>query len=235
MPKDHKFIGSPFSILLWSLLASNANPDDVEPVDEIDTVQSFLEENVIGRTLETRITSQITGSSLEAEFHRRTHYQNLIRTPEALSFDVVFLVKQKNYDLDENGKRLDKPPQVKDRNLVIRYSVRQLKSSGTLVGLQRVLTNSLTDPTGAGSAVQMSVKNSRLILTASTPLYSDHFAAADKLKTGASKITNEFWTEDQKLKSKIHEFGYDVDPETLERTPSGHDIKFEEVEIDSLW
>jgi Ca-activated chloride channel family protein len=213
-------------VVTWWQQASN----------ELDRVYRFLESHVIDRTLECQIITKITGDQVEAEFQRRAKYVNLVRTPIAVRFDAIVLIKQQNYDLDKDGQRLDKPPYIKDRSSVIRYTVRTAQSTGKLIGTSALVTSSMKEIVeGSGEALQVSLEGDRLTMVGSTPLYDDYFAPGGKYKPGAGRTTNEFHVQDGKLRLRSHELGFDVNPETLIRTPNGDNIVLESRETAGLF
>jgi hypothetical protein len=217
-------------------LASGLAIADVEkPDDTFDAVAAFVQKNLIGRTIETSITSKITDGSLETEFTRRTMYINLVRSKDVFTFDMIILIKQKLWDLDKNGKRVNEKPRIKDRALVSRYGLRKSKSTGKAIGGLILLTSSVSRPSLNGSAIRMWVSDGKLIMVSTTPLYYDRFAKGDKYKPGASKVTTEFVVKQGKLHATTVEKGFDVDPETLKQTFNGHDVTLPEREVDSLF
>jgi hypothetical protein len=88
---------------------------------------------------------------------------------------------------------------------------------------------------GSGEALQVSLEGDRLTMVGSTPLYDDYFAPGGKYKPGAGRTTNEFHVQDGKLRLRSHELGFDVNPETLIRTPNGDNIVLESRETAGLF
>lgn len=221
-------------IATYERLAS-ADHAPQSPGSQLDSAFRFIKTKLIGKTIETKIVAKIAGGDLESEFTRRTLFLNLIQTPEGLTYDEVVLIKQCNYDLDKNGKRLDQPPAIKDRAVVQRVAVRERKSTGDLVGMSSILTNSLQDATGAVTAVRMRVTGERLELIRSTPVYEDFFAPGGKEIAGASETTTEYFMDNGRLKARTRDLGFDVDPKTLVRKPGRHDLTVEDVQVDGLF
>lgn len=208
---------------------------DQPSASQFDAAMDFVEKNLIGRTLELKTGAKIAGGSLETEFIRRIKFLNLVRSKDAATFDEIGLIKQKIWDLDKDGKRINEMPRVEDRQLVLRIGIRESKATGELIGASEVLTSSYMRPTGAGTAVRMWFKNDRLFLEQTTPLYSDFFAKGGAFKPGASIVLTEFFVKDGKVHSSFVEKAFDVNSKTLERTQSGPDVSSSEVEIEGLF
>ncbi len=228
------------TILLTSLsiafvAASIAIAADSAIPKSFQEVADFVESNLVGKTLETKVTSKISDDTLETEFHRRTMYTNLVRTDDTATFDAIVLIRQKLWDLDSNGKRTTDEPRVKNRALVIRYGVHASKATGDAIGTSSILTNSIAPTPGQGSGIQMRVKDKKLILVVSTPMYFDAFAKDDKYRPAASTATTIFSVTEEKLTAETVEIGYDVNPTTLERSPSGHEVRLKDAEIPGLF
>ncbi len=212
-------------------LADEEKGGDSEP----DRVYAFVKANVIGKTLERKTTAKIANDKVEAEFVRRMQFLNLTRTAETISFHAIVIIKQKNYDLDDRGQRLDKPPQVTDRSLVTRYMVRQMKSTGKLVGSLTLLIFSTQEP-GAPDGLQIGMEGGSMVMVQTTSLYDDFFGAAGAFKPGASRTKWTFSVEGGKLRLTTHDKAFDVDPETLERTPwKSERAPYVDNEIESLF
>ncbi len=202
---------------------------------EADQVYRFLDENLIGKTLERKSQKKIANDTVEAEFVRRMQFLNLTRTAETISFDLIALIKQTNYDLDDRGRRLDKPPQVTDRSLVSRCMVRRLKSTGKLVGSLTMLTSSTGEP-GTPDGLQIRMEGGSLVMVQTTSLYDDFFAAAGAFKPAASRTKWMFSVEQDQLRLTTQEAICDVDPATLERKPWKSDrAPSVDYEVESLF
>ncbi len=192
--------------------------NDSAPRTPFNQVVDFVEKHLAGKTLEAKTTSKVNGEQLETEFHRKTMYTNVIRTKDTATFDAIILIQQRLWALDSEGKRKSESPTLKDRALLIRYGVHASKSTGEAVGTSEILTNSLSPTVGMGSAIQMRVSDSKLILVATTPTYSDGFATVDSYKPIASQDTVTFSVLDGKLVAETVELSFDVDPGRLPTT-----------------
>jgi|GEM_PF-5191871 len=185
---------------------------------EREEVVDYLRKNVIGRTLETRITEKIAQGKVETEFASRRTFSNLVETSAGLAFDETIVINQVLYDLDEHGKRVS-PGRNKDRVIVMRheYSVRQ--STGRLLGISRVLSASTNDDlTGFAEAERITVKGDSLLIQVTTIGYEDFFAPGGKYEPTSTDWQDEFSVQGGKLRCVTKRTSYNVDPETLKRT-----------------
>lgn len=222
-----------FTIAFVATSATNA--DESASPKSFQQVVDFVASNLIGKTLETAVTAKIGDGSIETDFHRRTMYTHLVRTDDTAAFDAIILIRQKLWDLDSNGKRTTDEPRSENRALVIRHSVHASKATGDAIGISLVLTNSLSPSTGQGSGIKMRVKAGELILVQSTAVYFDGYAKGDTYTPTASTETTTFSVANGKLTADTIELGYEVDPKTLERTPSGHQVRLSAAEVPGLF
>lgn len=183
---------------------------------ERENVLIYIRKHVIGKTLEHRSTSKISEGKIETEFTRRTTFTNLVETSSGMAFDEVIIIKQVLYDLDEQGKRAS-PGRNQDRFIVVRHEYSVRKSTGHVLGIGRVLTNSLVDSTGAASSERISLKGNSLIIHRSALGYDDFFAPGGRFEPGTDDVQDEFSVRDGKLHRVETTTSYRVDPETLKR------------------
>lgn len=188
--------------------------------NERDEVYAFLAEKLCGKTLMTKTTAIIGKGQVETEFSRRRTFNNLHKTEHGLAVDCTSIISQEDFDLDESGNRIDKPPEVRNRVVVTRYEVQPRRSTGELIGLARTMINSSRASTGKANALRLSLTDgTKLTFDMSSILYSDLVAKEGKRKPGVQKIRYEYWIDNDQLRCKIEEVSVRVDPETLE--PSG--------------
>lgn len=209
--------------------------DDAVPSKSFQEVADFVESNLIGKTLETAITSKISDGSLETEFTRRTMYTHFVRTNDTMQFDAIILIRQNLWDLDASGARTSDKPTVRNRAIVIRYGVQASLATGKAIGTSSTITNTAAPTVGSGTGIQMTVHDGKLKLVATTPLYSDGFAKGGGYKPIANTDTTTFVVEDGNLSAETVEHLYNVDPETLERTLSDHQVTLKGLEIPGLF
>lgn len=148
---------------------------------------------------------------------------------------MVVVIKQKNYDLDEKGVRVAKPPVVRDRAMASRIELRLMQSTKRVIGTGLGLTNSLQDPGADAMTVRIRLKEGKLEMIEGSSLYSDLFGPAGTFISGASETTTLFEVHDGKLSATTTERAFAVDPETLERRPLPHHVVLKGTEIESLY
>ncbi|WP_417395992.1 hypothetical protein [Gimesia chilikensis] len=200
-----------------------------------DRAIDFIENKMIGKTLETKVVTKINKGNIETEFHRRVLYTNLVKTEDSASFDAIILIRQRLWDLNENGKRKSETPREKNRALVLRYGVHALKSTNGIIGNSIPLLNSMTSSFGEGSTIQLFVEKDKLKMITATPLYSEGFGKDDSWIPLASSVTTTFSSNEGKLSAIETEEGFNVDPDTLKRQPSGHCVTLHSKEIPGLY
>ncbi len=223
------------ALTIGLVAASTTFADDSAAPQSFQQVVNFVESNLIGKTLESTITSKIADGTIESEVHRRMMFTNLVQVNDTAEFDAISLVRQKLWDLDSNGKRTTDEPRIKNRVDVTRYGVYASKATGEAIGLSSSLTNSHASTIGHGSGIQMRLEDGKLILVHSTPVYSAFMAKGDTYKPGASTVTITFSVADGKLTAETVVINYDVNPKTLERTPTGDEIRFLGSEVPDLF
>jgi hypothetical protein len=188
----------------------------------VDDLYNFIKQNLIGKRLEMRKTALIDSGKVEAEFERTKMFADLARTANGLIFDVVSIIHQKNFDLDEHKKRLDKRPQTVDRVIVVHYEIKASRSTGELLGFTHIIVNTLLDSTGDANSIRVVLSNNRLTFLSNQALYGDYFAASGKYSPGRAEITDEYWSDNHKLRGKLTEKDTRVDPKSL--APEGESI-----------
>jgi len=209
--------------------------DAAAPISSFDETATFIKSNLIGKTLETRVTTKIQGGLIETEFNRREMFVNFVGGTDWMEFDAIILIQQKLWDLDEAGKRTHEEPRIKDRALAIRYGFHENKSKREAIGSSRSLTTSIDHSRGGGAtAYRANVKDSILTMRSSSALYSDGFGKGGEWIPIATDTTVTYSIVDGQLHATGHEVGYSVDPETLERKPNGHDVTLKMTEVRGL-
>jgi len=219
-----------FSTLLMEVVAAG----EEKSATSISSVAEFVKTNMIGRVVETRATPKVNGK-LASEFLRRVQFTNLEATENSVSFDQVVLIKQTLWDLDESGNRRAETEKVVNRTVVFRIEAQPSKSTGRLLGKLVLLTSSVDAIHGQASAVQMMMDGSRLKVITSTPLYGDGYGPSGTMQPTATTITATYELTDGKLSATSHEIGFDVNPDTLEKAPNGHDVTMIGHEIETLF
>ena len=190
---------------------------------EREDVLSYLKKNIIGRTLEHQSTSKISEGKIETEFTRRTSFTNLVETSSGLAFDEIIVVKQVLYDLDGLGKRVA-PGRQKDRVVVMRHEYAVRESTNHVLGIARVLTNTIANSTGVANSERITINGDSLVIHQSDVGYGDFYAPGGKYEPANSDSREEFSVGEGKLRRVTTRVSYNVDPETLNRRERRRDV-----------
>jgi hypothetical protein len=101
----------------------------------------FLRDHVIGRTVATPETVvKYAGNKVEGVSSATDSFTNLVETPDGFRFDVVSVARLTNYDLDKDGKRI-RPGRKEDGLYLSRYELTERRSTGGLVGTNRIVSS----------------------------------------------------------------------------------------------
>lgn len=161
----------------------------IGPTDNRDRIYEFLKENVVDRTVSMATRdSRIDQGRIATDFAVTMTLTNLRKTRYGLEYDLESTVEQTNYDLDSSGRRTG-VKRVEDREQTGRCHLRQMKSTGEVVGYSRMVsytTKSDLDPTGSASAVRMRLSGGKLIIESAGVNYGDYFAYGGRFRTGWS-------------------------------------------------
>ncbi len=207
---------------LVELPSSRASETKANELSERAQVIKFLKEHVIGKTLATApVTFKIDDGKIEVTGEDHTSFSNFAETPEGYLFDVISVSKVTSFDLDTSGKRVS-PGRDWSGVTVYRYEIAERRSTKRLIGLARVISTTIKDVdiTGNFAAVQMTIQDGQLVFKESGVLYSDFLAAGGKFKPGTWEGTSRYSLDGGKLQCQADSVGFDIDPETLKRTPS---------------
>ena len=189
-------------------------------VGQRERVITFLKEKVLGKTLVSQRSGKLDSGRIGFDTSSRTTFTNLVETEDGFMFDVLEVIQQTNYDLDEKGARSG-AKHVKDRSRLYRCRIMERKCTKALVGFGYIVMNTYTPQTGWAESVQMKEESGTLIMKQSTVLYSDFFAKGDTYRPGATDMVTTISVRDGKLTVTDEITPYHVDPETLKRTKSG--------------
>jgi hypothetical protein len=178
---------------------------------------------VIGKTIATpKTTFKWDGGKAEGELEDHYVYHNLSETAHGFRFDVTTVTNATLYDLDKDGRRI-LPGRAWSGAAVSRYEIGERASTGKLTGFSQILSTTIKDsrPTGTVLVVTgMRLSDGKLAMTAMRPGYSDAPAAGGKYKPISSDVKATLWLEDGKLRAEEEFTYFDVDPDTLKRSPS---------------
>ena len=210
-------MASLLTVILSSTLAQAAVDLSVR-----DRVYDFLKANVMGRSVSSERLSKNADCTIELDFKSTQRYYGLQKTENGLVFDRIALIKQTNYDLDKNGARTGKSVN-KDRELVSRTEVAVSLSTGKLVGANRIVSMTITDPTGLVDGVVLDVSGDKLTETIRTVTYLDMFAAGNTYKPGRTEMVSTYQTAKGKLEVASESDTWFINPDTFEAvTPKQH-------------
>jgi hypothetical protein len=179
----------------------------------------FLREHVIGKTVASGDTVfKYAGNKVEGVASGSDSFTNLVETPDGFKFDQLSVSKLTNYDLDKNGKRIQ-PGRNEDGLYLSRYQLTERRSTGHLVGTNRIISSThKTYTAGYTAAVLMEVREGGIQTREHSIFYDDFFAAKGKWKPGASEGRLRFSLKGSKLRVEGENLQFDVDPQTLKKT-----------------
>jgi hypothetical protein len=213
-------------LLAWATFNGQGRifADDPDAASDRVRVAKFLKEHVIGKTIVTPKTAfKADNGKMEGEYQDLTSYSNFAETASGFSFDYTTVSQDMRYDLDKDGKRV-LPGRETSGTEVYRYEFCERASTKKLMGTARPTTATTKTPSRDGSAILVTgikIADGKLLWEETLPGYADFFAANGKYKPGSwdsrftySIVEGKLWLEYQETKR------YDVDPDTLKRTPT---------------
>ena len=185
-------------------------------------VVKFLKANVIGRTLASpKSTFKMDNGKMEGEAEDLTTYTNFSETEAGFSFDIISVSKEARYDLDKDGKRVGTARQI-GGTTVDHVEFGERTSTKKLTGTSRTLTATTKHQKQEGTInliTGVRVADDKVMWAEMQPGYGDYTAAGGKLKPGSYDATITLSVVGGKLRSRVDFTRFDVDPETLKRTP----------------
>jgi hypothetical protein len=190
-------------------------------------VTKFLKEHVIDKTVATpKTTFKVDDNKLEGEYEDLTTFNNFIETAQGFSFDVTTVSKETRYDLDKDGKRI-LPGRDISGTEVFRYEICERASTKKLTGTARMLSRTTKGSTYEATAVLVTglkVADGKLVWNETLPGYVDLIASKGRYKAGSWDSKYTFSVVEGKLLTEYETKRYDVDPETLKRTPTNDKV-----------
>lgn len=225
-----------FSLVMAGCALNGAMGEEPKSPSPFDEAIDFVEKHLIGKALLHHETVKIDRGRMETDFERRAMYINLVRTPDLAMFDWVAIIRQKLWDLDENGKRVSEEPRIENRVVVVRYSFHKSEVTGEALGTSEAITNSVGKSWGYASNIRLRVVDGKLRLEMpARPFYSDGFAKGGGYKPIQSEQVVTFSVVDGKLTSETVGTTYDVNPETMERLSVSSQYRMVDVEVPSFF
>jgi hypothetical protein len=199
-------------------------------------VRKFLKDHVIDRTVVSpKLTYKLDDNKLENDSEEQTTFTNFTETAQGFSFDITIVSKETRYELDKNGKRVQ-PGRDLSGTEVYRYEIVERVSTKKLTGTVRLLSMTTKAPSRAGAAILVTgvkVTAGKLSWNETLPGYLDLVASKGTYKPGSwdSKTTCSLVA--GKLRIEYDITNFDVDPDTLKRTPTKDKLPtFVATEID---
>jgi hypothetical protein len=185
-------------------------------------VAKFLQEHVISKTVVTpKVTSKQDEGRMESDYEDQTTFTNFTESAQGFAFDITIVSKETRYDLDKDGKRVG-PGRDLSGTEVYRYEVIERVSTKKLTGTVVLVSMTTRAPSRAGAALLvtgMNVVDGKLTWKETLPGYLDLVTARGKYKPGSWDSINTFSLVDGRLRCEYDITNFNVDPDTLQRTP----------------
>jgi hypothetical protein len=167
------------------------------------------------------VTFQWEGGRMEGEFSDQSTFTGLVETPDGFQSDLAVVTKETVYELDDQGKR-KLPGRDYSGVIVFRFDIAERKSTGRLVGYWRVDSTTVKENAFAGvvMGVQMDMHDNELVWREQPVLYWDRPGPLGRYRPAAMAGFGRLFLVEGKLRLEFDVIGYDVDADTLKRTPS---------------
>jgi hypothetical protein len=191
-------------------------------------VMEFIEQNLIGRTLNSEPISARTDDGLaEVTYSDQTFFSNLVRRAAGFDFNLTTITLGRRFRLNADGQRTELAGSM-DAVRLYRYEMTARVSTGQLLGFIRLVssTNEQLDPlAGTCSQVQMRLEDGALVVNERQIGYGDFPAPGGGRKPQALDYSHRYSVDDRgTLSAELEQEAFDVDPESFERRPSGDRI-----------
>ena len=181
-----------------------------------ESVERFLQENVINRTVSKEGKGTYPDGKREYEFRRDMTFCNLNRNGDTIEFDEISVIKHRVWNLGQDGQRQGEA-KSKDRMLVFRYELRHKQSTGAMVGFSRIITSTIDDGSASANEVDLRLDGEAVKLTEKTVGYDESRKAGGETYPRASETTKKLGMVDGKLViSTIVSKSIHLDPKTGE-------------------
>ena len=186
-------------------------------------VTNFLKENVIGKTVASpKETTKMDEGRMESDAEDQTTFNNFTGSAQGFGFDMTVANKETRYEMGKDGKRI-----LPGRDLsgieVYRYEIIERVSTKKLTGSVRFLSMTTKVPSRAGASILVTgvkVADGKLTWNETLPGYLDLISSGGKYKPGSWDGKYTFSLEGGKLRFRAEYMNFDVDPDTLKRTPT---------------
>lgn len=185
---------------------------------ELKKVATFLEKNMMGKSLIRESHKNIAQDTLYTDFVARTTLHGLERTETGLRYIQTHVIEQTLWDLDQYGKKIGKG-RTKNRTLTSCDEIRISKATGDLIGYSYGVTNTIMDPIGdAGIIRSYKVVNDQLHIWSEGMNYGACFAQNNTYKPCTSITKKVYSIDNDKLVQTSTSTMYHVNPKTFEKT-----------------
>ncbi len=211
-------------LLACTILITSARADEkkTEPGDRAQVVK-FIKEHVIDRTVRSpRETTKQDEGRMESEGEDQTTFNNFTESPQGFGFDMTVVNKETRYEIGKDGKRI-LPGRDLSGTEVYRYEIVERASTKKLTGTVRFLAMTTKVPSRSGASILVTgikLADGKLTWDETLPGYLDLIAAGGKYKPGSWDGKYTLSLDQGKLQFRTEYTNFDVDPETLKRTPT---------------
>ncbi len=211
------------SVLVSVARGGDSKKDEPSQASDRAHIVKFLKEHVMGKTVATPKTIfKVDGNKVEGEYEDQVTFNNLSETEHGFSFEVTTVSKDTRYDLDKDGKRL-LPGRDLSGTEVFRYEFGERASTKKVTGIGRLISRTTRGASFEGTAnlvTGVKVADGKLVWNETQPGYIDLSASKGGYIPGSYDAKYVFSIVDGKLVTEYEPKRFDVDPETLKRTPT---------------
>jgi hypothetical protein len=198
-----------------------ADEKKIESSDRI-LVTKFLKDHVMHKTVTSpKTTYKLDDNKMETDSEEQTTFNNFTDSEQGFSFDIAIVSKETRYELNKDGKRVQ-PGRDLSGIEVYRYEIVERVSTKKLTGTVILVSMTTKAPSRGGAAILvmgMIVSGGKLTWNETLPGYLDLIASGGKYKPGSWDSKNTVSLNKGKLRIEYDITNFDVDPETLKRTP----------------
>ena len=187
-----------------------------EVISRLDNFFKFFDVHLIGNTLIRQDFIPTDDGNRETEVTHQHTYTNLIRDKDSISFDVFAVVTHADYEFHPNGERRDESRTLSARDVSLtQYTVHTTLNRQRLFGIGRCLSHTKTELIGTTTTVELWFSADTLKLMTHTPgsLKSGN-GDSDRYSEGYISL-QDFWVEEQRVRSKSVSRYYSIDTNTL--------------------
>jgi len=184
--------------------------------DDLEKIHRFLDEHVVNTKLTVHSQGTVLDGKMAFDFQRDRVVCNLSQDGDRLSFDEVYIIKHKIWDLVDGEKSGD--ARIQDRILVNRFEFGKRASSGQVIGHCRQLTSTSTIwAGGAADSARVWLDDGVLVMERRTMGHVDLFDQGGDFFPGMMENETQWTVSDGKLTARQTKgISWRVDPESGE-------------------